>query len=56
MSFFEERWNKLDTVNHLYGMRFDNLIKEDKSLNLLLQYKAKTKVEIPIQKVNGKGA
>lgn len=31
-TFSDERWNKLDTVDPNYGMRFNNLISQDNSL------------------------
>ena len=53
--FSEERWGKLDTVDHLYGMRFDNLIKEDKSLkSSYFNIKPRPRIEFQYKKVNGK--
>ena len=53
--FSEERWGKLDSVDHLYGMRFDNLIKEDQSLKTsYVNVRPKPEWDFQYKKVNGK--
>ncbi len=53
--FSEERWEKLDSVDHLYGTRFDNLIKEDQSLkSSYFNIKPRPRMKFQYKKVNGK--
>ena len=53
--FSEEKWGKLDSVDHLYGMRFDNLIKEDQSLKTsYVNVRPKPEWDFQYKKVNGK--
>ena len=53
--FSEEKWGKLDSVDHLYGMRFDNLIKEDQSLkSSYVNVRPKPEWDFQYKKVNGK--
>ena len=52
--FSEERWGKLDSVDHHYGMRFDNLIKEDQSLKTSnFSVRPKPEWNFKYKKVNG---